>query len=116
MTRPGFDSRRGYHTSHTMIRKLNPSDELSVKLLEDTRDHVVGDDVDPLAGIDAVAAALGGFPGLSTVSLTALEHAALREVLLREATSRPIHDGLRGLLSLSHDHAEALLGLLRRVL
>lgn len=115
MTRPGFDSRRGYHTSHTMIRKLNPYDKLSVKMLEDTRDDVVADDVDPLAGIDALTMTLDGCPTVKAVALTALEHAALREVLLREATSRPIHDGLRGLLSLSHDHAEALLGLLRRV-
>lgn len=58
----------------------------------------------------------GGYFSPKRVTLSPLEQAALWSVLDRERTSRPVHDGLRGLLSLSHDHAEALLGLLRRVL
>lgn len=72
-------------------------------------------DDDPLANIVAVTEALGGYFDAKTLVLSPLEQAALWSVLERERTSRPVHDGLRGLLSLSHDHAEALLGLLRRV-
>lgn len=91
-----------------MIKKANPSDRLRVEVTEDPDD-------DPLAGLAAVTEALDGYLNPKTVVLTPLEQTALCSVLERETTSRPTHDGLRGLLSLSHDHAEALLGLLRRI-
>lgn len=73
-------------------------------------------DDDPLAGLVAVTEALGGYFPSKSVALSPLEQAALCSVLDRETTSRPTHDGLRGLLCLSHDHADALLGLLRRII
>ena len=72
-------------------------------------------DDDPLANIVAVTEALGGYFGAKSVVLSPLEQAALWSVLDRERTSRPVHDGLRGLLSLSHEHAEAFLAFLRRI-
>lgn len=70
---------------------------------------------DPLAEITAVTEEAGGYFVSRPVILSPLEQAALWSVLERERTSRPVHDGLRGLLSLSHDHAEAFLHLLRRL-
>jgi hypothetical protein len=89
-----------------MIKAKNAGDlKVSIKESED----------DPLAGLVAVTEALGGYFGAKSVVLSPLEQAALWSVLERETTSRPVHDGLRGLLSLSHDHADALLALLRRL-
>lgn len=49
------------------------------------------------------------------ITLSSAEREALQSVLHRETSCRPHHDGLRGLLSLSHAESEALLGLLRRI-
>jgi len=73
-------------------------------------------DEDPLAGLVAVTEALGGYLDPKAVVLSPLERAALWEVLDRDRTASPTHGGLRGLLSLSHDHADALLNFLRRIL
>ena len=59
--------------------------------------------------------AINSLDGHARVYITAQERDALKAVLDRETTSRPSYDGLRQLLSLSHDDAEALLGFLRRI-
>ena len=46
---------------------------------------------------------------------TEAERDALRAVLVRETTAKVAHGGLRGLLGLNHDEAEALVSFLKRV-
>jgi hypothetical protein len=79
-----------------------------------TRDDSMSSD-ESLTEITRLSEEVGGYFAPKSVVLSPLEQASLWSVLDRERTSRPVHDGLRGLLSLSHDHADAFLGLLRRL-
>jgi hypothetical protein len=71
-----------------------------------------GNPVERLAFVADPEPLPGTYPVLT---LSDPERQALQSVLHRENSCRPHHDGLRGLLSLSHAESEALLGLLRRI-
>jgi len=94
--------------------KAKGADELRVSIKNAMADPAI-DSSDPLEELTRISEEVGGYFNPKTLVLSPLEQAALWQLLDRDRTCRPVHGGLGTLLSLSHEHAQALLGLLRRV-